>query len=423
MFPLVALAHALTLDDAWSAAERDGVETALLEEQYRAARTTRGAAWSLVSPKLVLRGSYTRNNQALSLDPNTLVPEELRGVFDAGDPIVVRPLEYGDASLSVVQPLFSGTALPLLRAAYAEVGAADADRRRQVAQLRAGVAEAFWGAIVARHGVDIADRARALAEKHLELGRRQVELGLAPRTVALQGEIALSRATREVAVAEAARTLAESALGQLTGWPSGAPLEEPTPSSMPFSSVDEAVAMGVDRRPDVELAQRRVESARHQSLARGLSWLPDVNGRFTYAWTENTSAFSDQTEFWMVVAESEWVLWDGGYRLAQQAQASAQSRMASLAASRATELAEVEIRGAYATLARHDAALAAVTRERALAEENARLAEVAFAAGSITFLELESARLGLAAAELAVLQTRAEREVSAVRLQLAVGAL
>ncbi len=182
MLILAPLAAALTLDDAWRAAERGSDEAALVAEQYRAAATIRGAAWSLVSPKLVLRGSYTRNDEQLTFDPSSLIPEDFSGLVDAGDPIVVRPLQYADASVSVIQPLFSGTAIPLLRAAYAQVAAADADRRVQLRAIRKGVATAFWGALVARQGVVIASAASDSAERHLALARELGALVRAPRT-------------------------------------------------------------------------------------------------------------------------------------------------------------------------------------------------------------------------------------------------
>ncbi len=419
----VSLALAFTLDDAWSATESRGLDAAMIEEQYRMSATARVAAWSLLAPKFVLRGSYTRNDEEITFDPNALIPEEFASIVEPSEPLVMRKLSYLDASMSVVQPIFSPSAVATVVAAGQGTRAAAEDRDGHRSMLRAGVASAFWGVVVAREAVAISGAAVASAEKHLDLAKRQVIAGSASRQVELQAELALSRARRELASAEEARTIAENALGGLTGWPADAAIEAPSPRAFPFENVEVALASSLEKRPDVRAARFRESASRSASWAQGLGWLPDIDGRFTYAWTENTSAFNDKSEFWMVVVESEWVLWDGGYRLSEQLRTGSQARLATLARRDAEDNAQQDVRAAFVAAERAGVAHQAAEREVALAEENSRLAEVAFDTGSITFLDLQDARLGLAAARFAELQTRAQCELAIVELLDATGGL
>ncbi len=419
----VSLALAYTLDDAWSATESRGLDAAMIEELYRMSATARVAAWSLLAPKFVLRGSYTRNDEEITFDPNALIPEEFASIVEPSDPLVMRKLTYLDASMSVVQPLFSPRGVATVVAAGQGSRAAAEDRDAQRSMLRAGVAGAFWGVVVAREAVEISRAAVTSAERHLELAHRQVTLGSASRQTELQAELALSRARRDLASAEEGRTIAESALRGLTGWPKDAALEASAPRALPFEGAEVAVAASLDHRPEIRAARFREAAARSGNWAQSLSWLPDIDGRFTYAWTENTSAFNDKSEFWMVVVESEWVLWDGGYRLSEQLRTGSQARLATLARRDAEADAEQDVRAAFVAAECAGAAHDAAQREVVLAEENARLADVAFDAGSITFLDLEDARLGLAAARFAELQTRAQRELAIVELLDVTGGL
>ncbi|MEC8425747.1 MAG: TolC family protein, partial [Myxococcota bacterium] len=100
-----------------------------------------------------------------------------------------------------------------------------------------------------------------------------------------------------------------------------------------------------------------------------------------------------------------------------------QRRQAELAARRARDLAEEEVRVAWEGYERASRALAATANEVSLAEENLRLAQEGLDAGSTTWLEVEDARLGLLQAQLSALNERVGRDLAAVDLQLASGLL
>lgn len=423
LLTLVAVAHALTLDEAWDAADHKGVDTQLVRAQYAVEKTVTGAAWSLVSPKLVLKGNWTRNDKEITFDTTAMIPESLQSLVDPGPPLVMQKLSYFDANLSVIQPLFSGKAIPLLKAAYGQVDAAAEDLRSHEGQLRSGVAQAYWGVLVARQGEAIARDALATAKKHRELIAKSAEVGLAAPTARLQAEIAESRALREVAGAEEGRVTAESAFAQLTGLGADTPVERPAARRLPWDSAEDAIAEARDKRPAIRGAALRTRAAGYAATAQTLDWLPEVNGRFTYVWTQNQSAFNDRDEFWMIAVEGSWVLWDGGYRLSQQSKSATQKHMAELAETREEQTSDAEVRTLWEKHRRAETGLATVEHELELARENLRIGEVAFEAGSITFLDLEDARLGEAAARLGVLQEEMNRDLAAVGLLVATGRL
>ena len=79
------------------------------------------------------------------------------------------------------------------------------------------------------------------------------------------------------------------------------------------------------------------------------------------------------------------------------------------------------MRAAWERLERAGAALEAANHENALALENLRLAEIAYSSGGLTLLELEDARLGTLASEMTQLQERANRDLAAIDLRVAIG--
>jgi outer membrane protein TolC len=417
---LPPLAQAVTLPDAWSAAERGGVETRLLAEQRTQAETLRAQAWALVQPKVVAGATYTVNEYPIVLDFASSLPPELASFIGDVEPTVVNKERYAAWNVSVIQPLFSGQALPLLRGAYRTVDASREEVRGQGLALRAGIARAFYGTAVAREAHAVAENAAANARTHATLAATAVDAGTAPPSARLEAQLAVARAERELLGAREARVAAETAFARLTGLPADSPLELPAARPLPWNDADAALAAARENRPALRAARLQAQAARLQHVASALDWLPTLDGRFTYNYSENTG-FAPDPAMWMVVLDAKWTAWDGGFRLATQRKNASIARMADLAADRAAMDAEEQVRTLWEKHARALGGVEAVTREIALAEQHLTLAETGFSAGSVTFLQLEDARLGLRAARMAGLAQRMDRDLARLELLAAVG--
>lgn len=360
-------AAALTLEDAYAAAEQHNLSLAMTAQQTVVAEATRDQAWSLISPKLSAQSTYTINQREIAVDFTAAIPEELLELMEiSADPIVIQEKTALAASVSVTQPLFNGQALPLLKAAYANLDGARSDEDAARTRIRSATAKAWYNLAIARERLRLSQTAAETAAAHLTLAERQVSAGSAPR----RNLLSLAR----------------------------------------------------DRRPDLQAAEQRIRAARLQSTAQKLSWLPTLDGRFTLSYSENTG-FSDEKTNWLIVFSANWTLWDGGARLGKTRESVAQTHMAELQRDQRLESVEQEIRTAWERLARSGKAMESVDHELKLAEENNRLADAAYAAGSATWLEVEDARSGLLAAQLSAIVERANRDLAAVDLAAAVGAL
>jgi outer membrane protein TolC len=249
-----------------------------------------------------------------------------------------------------------------------------------------------------------------------------VRVGTAAPQLGLQAEIAVARAERELAGAEVQRSSAEMAFANLTGLPADAELLQPTSRELPYASVDDALARATDQRGDIVAAGYQSRAAHAQATGTTLSWLPQVDGRFTEAYTGN-SGFSGEPYTWQLVIAGKWTLWDGGARVAEQAKAASMVRMAETAEEKTLVDAKTEVTTLWEQHERAGRAVNAVERELALATENARLAEAAFDAGTLSFLDLEDAQLGLDAARLTRLSEQMNLDVSAIQLLAATGDL
>lgn len=423
MLILLAHAHAVTLEEAWAAAAKNSLDLGLVHESTLQTETLRGQAAALISPKLVLGGNYTYNEYEIAWDPSEMIPEEFAALMGEQEPIVFQKKSYFDANISVIQPLFSGQALPAFQAANAMIRA---DRSAEVGikgQVKAGVAKAYYGLAVAREGERVAQAALDNAKKHVDIVQQQLTVGVAPPTARLQADIAMSRAQRSVAEAHEGVVKAGEAFKKLTGLPEDAAVELPPQRELPYTSVDEVLDRAAKNRPEILTANQRVIASQRSALATNMGWFPTVDGRFTWSWTQNNVGFNDDPTFWQFVVTADWVLWDGGFRLANGQKSASQVRQARLALEKAEADAGEQVRTLWSTRQKAAASLDTVEHEAVLAEENLRIAEVAFGAGGISFLELEDARLGLLASKMSVLNERMQRDLATIDLLAATGDL
>ena len=180
--------------------------------------------------------------------------------------------------------------------------------------------------------------------------------------------------------------------------------------------------MALAERPDLRAARTRAEVADLQVRAEQAGWLPSVNARWTGIATQ-TLGFAGKRSFWQAGVTANWVLWDGGARIAAIREAASQQRQAALSADKVELDIGEQVRVAWEAYERAKVSVEAVDREVTLARDSLSLAKRGFEAGTITFLEVEQAELGLRLSELNRLNEKIGRDVASIDLLVAMGVL
>jgi outer membrane protein TolC len=416
-------AEALTLDEAWTAAEDYSIQLQASIEQQVQTGTLRGKALAAVQPQVDVRTTYVMNQREVAFDMTENFPEDilaLMGDVDLGDPTVVQEKEFWQAELGVSQRLFSGAALPGYRSARQLNQAAIYDVQDTRMVVKEQVATAFYGLAAAREGLAISQAAMTSAEHGQQLANRQVLAGAAPPRTDTQARLDLARAKRELENARRQLVDAEEGFATLTGL-RGITIDTGPARPAP-ESAEAALQQARIHRPDINASQARVTATEHERVGRDLRFLPVVDGRFAYLYDQNTG-FNTEPWNWRATLTASWQLWDGGLRLAERKETASRVRSAELGVRAAQRQAEHDVRVAYEALKMAESAQAAGLEERALAEENLDLAERSFEAGGATWLDVEQAQLQQLSASLAELTARQQRELAAIRLAAASGTL
>ena len=179
--------------------------------------------------------------------------------------------------------------------ANASVAATDADIVRTTADVRADVRRAYYAAVASVRRVAITQELEALALRARDAAQERFQAGAAPRLEALQAALALSQAQNEVAAARGEVTAARAELNALLGFPSDAAstLSDPLEGG-PVPTVAAATEQAISGNAELQALARQVDLQRARvALAHAMrrpdpsvsgTLTYDAPGEFTYGW-------------------------------------------------------------------------------------------------------------------------------------------
>lgn len=438
-----AAATPLSLGEALQLAERRSLSVRIAAAGTRRAGGQQRQADAQLLPQLNGAASYQRalQNQFQAISER-FAPDTGSG----GDGIANSPLAQIFAapntfvlSLTATQNLYTAGKVSAARAgARAGRDAADIQLSSARAQALLDVAEAYFNAVAAEQLQAIADSTLVLTERTL----RQVELA---RSVGTASEFDLLRArvTRDnqrplTIQAAGNRTAAMLRLKQLLELPLGAPLTLTTPIRDDASLVAPALApvaidptrtvapdTSVEARATVRQAAAQLEASERALTAARLANLPSLQLSSTYqrfAYPPEGSFLPGSLDLyfpnWTVTLGLSFPLFTGGRLSGERAVAEANLLESQARLEQARNGAELDALLAVTALEQAQAAYLAAVGTDAQAAQAYRIAEVRFAEGISTPVELTESRVQLEQARLQRVTTARDLEVARLRLAL-----
>jgi outer membrane protein TolC len=334
----------------------------------------------------------------------------------------VKQLQEHAFTASFTQPLWTWGALTKqARAARkeAEAGSSALDRARQLTAFEA--ARAFLQAAQAQEAAQVAVQALEQQRAFLRVASARVEAGAAPRLDQLKAELGAARAESDLLEARNRARLAREALVTLTLEPRfrAEPLALPADSAAPLPAEAEAVARALARRPDLAAIGKAAEAFDLGGEAAAAAARPAVG--FRASLTQQNDAAGRMWNGASRLYQAGFALtWEGFSPLRSGAKTAELRASATEARHRlraAEEGVALEVRAALGSAQEAQERVAVQRRALAVAEEQVRIARLAYREGVITSVEAEDAELALTAARFQ--STRAAADAALARAQLA----
>jgi outer membrane protein TolC len=426
----------ITLDEALAAAARANLDLKIAETDREAAGVEEYASWAGVLPRLDLQATfendYTAAGQQLTISPVTVNPvtyEKLVVATPSSD------FENYLLALRLTLPIFDGFKS---WARIAQAKALDGASVKQLDESRLAISfdvtRKFYDVVRAEKSLSVLEESVRRAGELVRRTNALYEAGRAPRSDTFAAQVTLANESIAAEQQRARVSDARVALALALGREADPSLEVVPPAALDRIAFSEPPPQGVllDRarraRPILAADALRVEAAGQDVRAARSGYWPTLSGFASYGrqspWLGGTyGVYGDLSlQFGVTVGVNlTWNLFEGRATSAAVQRASVSEQRLRLQQEQAVQQVSSEIaraRAAYVTLSR-SSELAAESLKAA--EENVRLAEKRFDAGTATQLEIRDALLRLTQSQLALLQARVDAVIARADLNRAVG--
>jgi outer membrane protein len=384
-----------------------GVERA--REGVGVAEEQRNFLVSAVLPRISLDGNLTRNS----------LEQTFGG--DGEDSVTILPRNDWAYRVTLSQPIYAGRR-EFRAYSQAKLGIENARETTNVTEdtVLLRVASNYLGVVNADRRLDVERRNIQLAERRLVQAQAFFEAGETTKVDVFRAETAMKGAQRLLAVAAQTR---EHAAAQLRiDLDIDGPIEVEDPRAVLPAMPDESTLIGraIEARPDVDIAENNVRIAELEVQKQRGFWLPVVT--FDGGWVGQKSAFpADRYSYGALRFNVP--IFQAGEVIARVAGAKHGVKQAEFTLDETKLAAREDVRRALADLRSAETGLGLAQEQLQAAQAEYEQAFELYRAQEATSLDVATSEASLANARRAVAEETLNRDLAALRVWYAAGAI
>jgi len=409
----------LTLDDTIRLALSQNPYHLASGERVQAAKAIVREAAANFFPTLNAQGLHTLDEKVFSLEfPDPITGKSQRITMD-----FTRDYQF---SLSLSLPLFTGGRLisGFKQAKYNLLSTEEGARQSENTTVF-NAKTAFYGCLIAKEFVKVAEEAVEVAEKHLKNVKSLHEVGMASKFDMLRSEVRVANLKPQLIKARNNLEIAKLGLKTLLGIDLSQSLE--IKGELIYEAyepdLEECLAKALRNRPEVSQLNYQKQMAEETvKLARAAD-LPTVALSGTYNFWADKLNFQKDTwqSFYAINLVLNVPIFNGFSASARVAQSKAMIRELELTRKGLEETVGFEVRRAILNLKEAKESLLSQEKNVEQAQESLRIAELNFSEGLATTLDVSSAQAALSQAKTNYTQALYDYGVSLAQLDKAMG--
>jgi outer membrane protein TolC len=363
----------ITLQQALQRALAQNVSMVVALEEIRRAEALVREARATSLPTLTGNGIYTRldGDRAATINGQ-------RATFAARDQLA--------ANLTLTVPLLAPQKWAQWSHASTNVKTARSAAEDVKRQTAVAVAHAFLTVIAQKHVVDVNEHAQKTAKAHYDYAHTRLVGGVGNRVDDVRAEQEVASTLSQLESSYSALAQSREALGILLG--DQGPMDAAEDIAIP-QAPDLAAAMdeAVTKRPDLLAGRQRFEAAEQVRKDSYTDYLPFLTGVFQPFYQSPPTLTQPQTG-WQAQLLLTVPIYDGGLRYGLGDERASLSAEAKVQYEALVRQARSDVRVAFESVKRSEAAYAAAINAARLAHGALDLATVAYRAGATTNLEV-----------------------------------
>ncbi len=379
--------------------------------QARGLQSTSGAArmsaWGAFLPTVTIGGFASKNSSQR---------------FDANSNKLIPPVpNYGGSLAANVNVITGVSQLANIRAANANLGAAEAGIVTQHFRVQLDTKQAFYNAIASEELVRVAESQVRRAKQQLQISVDKLHAGSATRSDSLRSTVDYGNARIALLQAQANLATAQANLGRQIG--ADQPVRAvpdtmlpPPPDTTTVRTID------VSTVPQVEQAEATARAARASVWAARAQYIPSLSfslGTNRQDTLFNNALVNNEVHNWRV--SLSWSIFDGFGREQRQVNAAVTRENAEAAAADARRGVNAQLTQQLAALATTYEQITIARDNLAAATEDLRVQNERYRVGAATILDLLTSQAALTQAEVNVVQTRFNYLIARAQVEAVLG--
>lgn len=410
----------LTLEDSIKLALSQNPYHLASEKRVESARHKLREAASSFFPALNAQGLHTLDEKLFELEFPSLIPGQ------PPEKVSVDFTRDYQFALSLSFPLFTSGRLTsgFKQAKYSLLSTEEASRESRYITIF-NTKKAFYGILLARDFVKVAEEAVAVAEKHFQNVKSLYEVGMSSKFDLLRSEVRVANLKPQLIKARNNLKIVELGLKTLLGLDLSQPIEVKGELAFePYEpNLEESLAKAIVNRPEVSQLRYQKRMAGEMVKMARASNLPSlaIAGIYNF-WADKFNFNKDNWQSYYAVNLVLTVpLFNGFANSARVAQSKALIKELELTQKGFEEIVKFEVRQAILNL--NEARESLLSQEKSVeqAQESLRIAELNFSEGLATTLDVSSAQAALTQAKTNYSQALYDYVISLAQIEKAMG--
>ena len=295
---------------------------------------------------------------------------------------------------SINMPIYQGGRLKEGRksARYA-LSTADLALENTMQTVRLQSTVYYFNVLQYRNLIEVYEEEVVTLQEHLRNVNAQFRVGTVAKVDVLESQVELANAMQNLVNIQNNYDVAVANLNNYIGLPADTIIRpQDTLTYRPYnSSLNDCTAYALENRPDAAIADYTVKRAESAKKSAKAGWLPQVSASVSKGLTNENFISGKVTDQWTAGVSASWNVFDGGITRAQVNQADAALVKAQEQAAETREQIQLDVQSAYLQLHAAEKNIGTTQASVALAEENYKIAQVRYAAGVGTNLDVMDA--------------------------------
>ncbi|MGB8953479.1 MAG: TolC family protein [Candidatus Aminicenantales bacterium] len=390
------------------------------QEKVEGATSMLREAASSFFPTLDAQGLHTLDEKLFVLEFPSMIP---------GQPAQRISIDFTkdyQFALSFAWPLYAGGRLVsgYKQAKYNYLSTEETARQSRDETVF-NVKKTFFGYLLAKKFIEVSEEAVALAEKHFQNVKNLYEVGMASKFDLLRSEVQVANLRPQLIRAKNGLNLAELSLKTVVGLDLNKPIE--VKGELTFKSFDadieECVVQALLNRPEISQFRYQRQMAQEMLKIARAANLPSlaIAGSYNF-WADKFNFTKDAWQsYYSVNLVMTFPIFNGFATSARVGQTKALIRELDYNQKGLLEMIKFEVRQAVLNLKQAKESLLSQEKNVEQALEAVRIAELNYAEGLATSLDVSSAQVALTQAKTNYSQALYDYVISIAQLEKAVG--